>query len=184
MSKPIKLIKLTLISKVYADGSERVKLLVKLLVKLRFYITRSTSKGNKCIQPYPKISLGVPLRPISIRTRTPNLSQSYYSISSFLRIYHSLRIHTFRSEIQFWLLLLSSSSYGATLFCQPLHTAHKLINIPSSTMNTTLDKSQTSVLDAESGRIVQQALDNLINSSEHTVMIVALQFSKMGPLQK
>ena len=51
-------------------------------------------------------------------------------------------------------------------------------------MNTPLDISKTSVLDAESERIVQQALDNLINSSEHTVMIVALQFSKMGPLQK
>ena len=51
-------------------------------------------------------------------------------------------------------------------------------------MNTPLDKSKTSVLDAESERIVQQALDNLINSSEHTVMIVALQFSKMGPLLK
>jgi len=51
-------------------------------------------------------------------------------------------------------------------------------------MNTLLDKSKTSVLEAESGRIVQQALDNLINSSEHIVMIVVLQFSKMGPLQK
>ena len=40
------------------------------------------------------------------------------------------------------------------------------------------------VLDADSEQIVQQALDNLINSFEHTVMIVALQFSKMGPLQK
>ena len=51
-------------------------------------------------------------------------------------------------------------------------------------MNTPLDKSKTSVLDAVSERIIQQALNNLINSSEHTVMIVALQFSKMGPLQK
>ena len=51
-------------------------------------------------------------------------------------------------------------------------------------MNTPLDKSKTSVLDAESERIVQQALDDLNNSSEHTVLIVALQFSKMGPLQK
>ena len=79
-----------------------------------FYITRSNYKGNRCIQPYPKISLGVPLRPISIRTRTPNFSQSYYSISSFLRIYPSMRIQTLRSEMQFW-LLLSSSSYGATI---------------------------------------------------------------------
>ena len=39
-------------------------------------------------------------------------------------------------------------------------------------MNTPLDKSKTSVSDAESERIVQQALDNLINSSEHTVMAV------------
>ena len=51
-------------------------------------------------------------------------------------------------------------------------------------MNTPLDKSKTSVLDAEIEPIVQQALDNLIISSEHTVMIVALQCSKMGPLQK
>ena len=51
-------------------------------------------------------------------------------------------------------------------------------------MNKPLDKSKTSVSDAESERIVQQALDNLTNSSEHTVMIVTLQFSKMGLLQK
>jgi len=51
-------------------------------------------------------------------------------------------------------------------------------------MNTALDKSKTSALDAESVRIVQHALDNLGNSSDHTVMIVALQFLKMGPLQK
>ena len=65
-----------------------------------------------------------------------------------------------------------------------------LIDIPSSsyhynirtTMNTALYKYKTSVLDAESEGIVQQALDDLINSSWHTVMTVALQFSKMGPL--
>ena len=51
-------------------------------------------------------------------------------------------------------------------------------------MNTALYKSKTSVLDAESEGIVQRALDDLINSSEHTVVTVALQFSKMGPLQK
>ena len=51
-------------------------------------------------------------------------------------------------------------------------------------MNAPLDKSKTSVVDTESKRIVQQTLDNLINNSGHTVMIVALQFSKMSPLQK
>jgi len=51
-------------------------------------------------------------------------------------------------------------------------------------MNTPLDKSKTSVDDAEMERIVQQALNNLIHSSGHTIMIVALQFSKIGPLQK
>ena len=72
-----------------------------------------------------------------------------------------------------------------------LNTAHKLITHQHTflfitlqhkkhTMNTPLDKSKTSVLDAESERIVKQALD----SSGHTVMIVALQFSKMGPSQK
>ena len=44
--------------------------------------------------PPLKVSLGVPLRPINMRTRSPNFSQSYYSISSFVRIYPSLRIHT------------------------------------------------------------------------------------------
>jgi len=82
-------------------------LTLTLTLCVRYVLRRSTKlalvrvRSNKI---FP-VRVHLYLRPINIRTRTPNFSQSYYSISSFLRIYPSLRIHTFRSEMQFWLLL-------------------------------------------------------------------------------
>ena len=64
----------------------------------------------------------------------------------------------------------TQTNYSSTYL--PLHNTKHI--------RTHLTNLRPSVLDEESERFVEQALDNLINSSEHTVMIVALQFSKNG----